>query len=273
MKTPAALLALWLIPAAAVAQDFGLDLTDEPTPAPAEDAPTAPSTPRAADSDAGAAPSAPGRAPLSRPPNPQAEAEITRADRVRSIQRKIYLKKGRFELMPHLLYSVNDPYYSKAGVGLSANYFLADTLAVGLRGAWMAVLPSEDVRLAKRTFQSRIYYSVPQWAAMADLQWSPVYGKIAVGNSILHFDGYVVGGAGAVVTETSQNIGPRLAADLGAGMRFVARDFLAVNAGVLNTSFVDQPTGTLKAATQNVLTLSVGVSLFLPLKSTGRESE
>ena len=270
MKTPAALLALWLLPAAALAQDFGLDLTDDSPPPPAEEPPAPPPTPAPAPVEGeGAA-----RAPVAAKAAPAgSELEITQADRVRSIQRKVYLKKGRFELMPHALYSVNDPYYSKTGVGLAANYFLADTLAVGLRGTWMAVLPSDDVRTAKRNFQSRIFYSVPQWAAMADVQWSPVYGKIAVGNSILHFDGYLVGGAGVVYTETSATRGLNVAADLGAGLRFVAKDFLAVNAGVVNTSYVDQPTGTLKAATQNVLTLSAGVSLFLPLKSTGRESE
>jgi outer membrane beta-barrel protein len=272
LKTPAVWLALWLLPAAALAQDFGLDLTDDSPPPPAEETPAPPPPRNAAVADP--AESAP-RAPITAkgPPSAGSELEITQADRVRSIQRKVYLKKGRFELMPHALYSVNDPYYSKTGVGLAANYFLADTLAVGLRGAWMTVLPSDDVRTAKRNFQSRIFYSVPQYAVMANVQWSPVYGKIAVGNSILHFDGYLLGGAGVLGTETSATRGLNVAADLGAGLRFVARDFLAVNAGVVNTSYVDQPTGTLKAATQNILTLSAGVSVFLPLKSTGRESE
>jgi outer membrane beta-barrel protein len=271
LKTPAALLALWLLPAAALAQDLGLDLTDDSPPPPAEETP-APPPPRAPAADAAApAPRAP--IPAKAAPPAASELEVTQADRVRSIQRKVYLKKGRFELMPHALYSINDPYYSKAGVGLAANYFLADTLALGLRGAWMAVLPSDDVRTAKRNFQSRIFYSVPQYAVMANIQWSPVYGKISVGNSILHFDGYLLGGAGVVGTESSATRGLNVAADLGAGLRFVAKDFLAVNAGVVNTSYVDQPTGTLKAATQNILTLSAGVSVFLPLKSTGREAE
>ena len=46
------------------------------------------------------------------------------------------------------------------------------------------------------TFQSRIFYSVPQWSAMGDVEWSPLYGKVAFFNSILHFDGYLLGGAG-----------------------------------------------------------------------------
>jgi hypothetical protein len=42
---------------------------------------------------------------------------------------------------------------------------------------------------------------------------------------------------------------------------------------LINTSYVDIPTGTTEAITQNVMLLNVGVSLFVPLKSTGRESE
>jgi len=56
-------------------------------------------------------------------------------------------------------------------------------------------------------------------------------------------------------------------------MRFVAQDYLAVNVALINTSFVDQPLGSSKGAIQNVMTLNAGISLFLPFKSTGRDSE
>jgi outer membrane beta-barrel protein len=189
------------------------------------------------------------------------------------VQRKVYLKKKRFEISPAVSYSVNDPYYSKAGISVRAGYFLADSLSLGARGAWLNVIPSDDVSIAKRNFQSRIFFSVPQWAVMSSVEWSPVYGKIAIFNSILHFDGYLTGGPGIVKTETSEKIGFAPAVDLGVGLRFVAKDFLAVNASLINTNYVDQPTGTTKGATQNILTLNAGISLFFPLKSTGRESE
>ena len=118
------------------------------------------------------------------------------------------------------------------------------------------------MRIAKRAFQSRIFHSVPQWAAMADVEWSPLYGKVAFLNSILHFDGYLLGGAGVVNTETSSLDGRTAAsasrADLGLGMRFVAKDFLAVNVALINTSYVDQPLGTSKGAIQNLMTINAG---------------
>lgn len=203
------------------------------------------------------------------------EREITQEDRVKSVQNKVYLKKGRFELAPFVSFSVNDPYYSKFGAAIRGAYYLADTLALSLRGNFYQVLPTDDVRTAKRVFQSQIYYSEPQWSGMADVEWSPLYGKVAWYNSILHFDAYLLAGAGVVYTATSalDGRGPNVAADLGVGARFVAMDYLAVNVALINTSYVDQPVGTTKSAMQNLMTVNAGISLFFPFKSTGRESE
>ena len=78
-----------------------------------------------------------------------------------------------------------------------------------------------------------------------------------------------------VQTETSslQGRGLNIGADLGLGMRFVAKDFLAVNVALINTSYVDQPLGSSKGAIQNIMTLNAGISLFLPFSSTGRDAE
>jgi outer membrane beta-barrel protein len=273
-RLQATLLALCLWPALALAQDpgMGLDLTqddankppEEQTETPPETTPTAEPPPTPAASTAAPA------------PEPEVlPTDITNEDRVKSVQRKVYLKKGRFELTPLVSVSVNDPYYSKFGASVRGAYYFADTLAISARATVMQVLPSDDVRTAKRAFQSRIYHSVPQWSGMADVEWAPLYGKVAFLNSILHFDGYLLSGAGVVKTETSSLEGRSISigADLGLGMRFVAKDFLAVNVALINTSYVDQPLGTSKGAVQNLMTINAGISLFFPLRSTGRESE
>ncbi len=206
------------------------------------------------------------------------ERDIIQEDRVKSVQRKVYLKKHRFELAPSVSTSINDPYYAKYALNVRGAYYLADTLAFAARFSWMGVFgasvyPNDDVRTAKRNFQSRIFFSVPQWSTMGDLEWSPLYGKVAIFNSILHVDAYLLGGAGVVQTETSAQRGLNPAVDLGIGMRFVAKDFLAVNVALINTTYVDQPAGTTKGAIQNLMMLGAGLSVFLPFKSTGREAE
>lgn len=275
LNRPTLLLALSLMwPALAPAQTqegMGLDLTEdsqakppEANPAPPPDEEARPATPPAATP----AKDVPVEAlmPLT---------DITQDDRVKSVQRKVYLKKNRLEISPFVSISVNDPFYSKFGGSLRAAWYLSDTLAISARGSLIQVLPSDDVRTAKRTFNAKIYNSVPTWSAMGDLEWAPLYGKVSFLNSILHFDGYLLGGMGVVRTETSAlpDRGLNPAFDLGLGMRFVTKDYLAVNVALINTSYVDQPLGSSKGAIQNVMTLNAGISIFLPLKSTGRESE
>jgi outer membrane beta-barrel protein len=212
------------------------------------------------------------------------ERQLTQDDRVKSIQRKVFLKTHRFELLPTIFISVNDPYYSKWGGSVRGSYFLSDTLALSAHASVYQLLPTDDVRTAKATFQSRIFYSKPQWSMLGAVEWSAIYGKATIFNTILHFDGFILGGLGAVWSETSSTPldsnqpngpkrGPHPAAELGIGLRFMATDWFSVNIALINQSYVDQPAGSTKGSIQNILALNAGVSIFIPFHSTGRESE
>jgi outer membrane beta-barrel protein len=248
----------------------GLDLTDDKKP---EDKKPADKPPEAKPAPA----KTPDRKPVvNKEDLPPGERDITQEDRVKSVQRKLYLKRGRVELTPYVMVSVNDPYYSKFGGALRIAFYPADALAISVRGALMQVFPTDDVHVAKRDFHSKIFFSVPQWSVMADFEWSAMYGKVSFFNSILHLDAYVLGGAGVVRTETNNvtdaaPVNPGF--DLGVGIHFVAKDFFAVNVALINTSYVDQPAGTTKGGVQNVMAIFAGFSIFIPFKSTYREAE
>lgn len=258
MTSRSAVLVSLLIPVVAIAQEkFGLDLTKEDEKEKKEE---------------------PKQKPAEVPVNieqPITERDTTAEDRVKSVQRKVYLKKHRFELAPYVAVSLNDAYYSKFGLALRGAYYLSDTLALSARFTSMQVIATSDAPIAKSTFQSRIFPSYPEWSLMGDAEWSPIYGKISIFNSILHIDAYIVGGLGVVRTQTSAapGRGPNPAGDLGFGMRFVARDWLAVNVALIDTAYFDTPAGTTKGELQNMLMLNAGLSLFVPFKSTGREAE
>lgn len=206
---------------------------------------------------------------------PAVERDTTVDDRVKSVQRKLYLKRGRFELAPSFIINVNDAYYTKLGGAIRAAFYPHDSLAISARFSLMQTTPTDDVRTAKRNLNSRIFFSVPIWSAMGDIEWSPLYGKVAMFNSILHLDGYLLGGGGVVYTETSAAPGRTVnpAFDLGIGLRFVVKDFVAVNVALINTTYVDTPTGTTKGITQNLMMVNAGLSIFLPFKSTYKEDE
>jgi outer membrane beta-barrel protein len=212
------------------------------------------------------------------------EQALVEDDRVKSIQRKVFVKTHRFELLPTIFVSVNDPYYSKWGGALRGSFFLSDTLAVAVHASLYDLLPTDDVRTAKANFQSRIFYSVPKWSVLGAVEFSPIYGKATIFNSIIHFDGFLLGGLGAMWSDTSSTPldsknpsgptrGPHIAAEFGIGLRFMTTDWLSVNLALIDTTYVDQPAGTNKGSIQNILALNAGISLFFPFRSTGRESE
>lgn len=248
---------------------LGLDLTEEAQPAPQEE------TPPPADTTSSTTAAEGGATATTAPTATDimlGERDITQDDRVKSVQRKLYLKTHRFELTPMVTTSINDPFYLKWGGTLRAAWYPADTIAIVARGSLLQTIRTPEVRLAQSVLTATIYASQPRWMAMGDLEWSPIYGKVAIFNSILHFDLYLLGGLGVVNTATSELPG-RLAADVGGGLRFVAKDWLAITTSVINTAYVDAPGGTTKGATQNMLTVNLGVSVFLPFESTGKEAE
>ena len=119
---------------------------------------------------------------------------------------------------------------------------------------------------------------------LGTVEWSPIYGKATIFNSIIHFDGFILGGLGAMWTDTSStplnsanpsqgSRGPAIAGELGIGLRFMTTDWLSVNLALIDTAYVDQPAGTNKGSIQNILAINAGISVFFPFRSTGRESE
>jgi len=255
---------LAVAPLLAAAQPMpGVDLTDEPPrpspprPAPPPAAPAPPRPEPAAPDVLGTALGAPG------------ERDAALADRVKAVQRKGFLKRGRWELTLDLPASLNDAFYQKVGVGGRLAYHVHDSFAVALRGAYWWTLRTDHVREGQAAFQSQLLSSKPFAQAMVDGIWSPVYGKASwLGRSIVHFDLYLLAGLGAVWSDTSikpRQEGPHPAADLGAGIRFYPRDWLALEMGFTGTFYPDRPTVTAPSTMSRILAAHVGASVFWPL--------
>src|SRR5690606_36299345 len=100
---------------------------------------------------------------------PAVERDISQDDRVKSVQRKLYLKRNRVELAPYFVINVNDAYYTKMGFAGRVAFYPADSLAISARFTWMTTIKTDDVRTATRVLNSRIFHSEPMWTVMADL--------------------------------------------------------------------------------------------------------
>jgi outer membrane beta-barrel protein len=229
----------------------GLDLSKPPAPKPSEAA-----QPAAKDAKKPATGS------------PLAAQDPALGDKVKAVQKKGFLKRGRFEIAPTFAFSVNDAFYQKFGGGLRLAYSLQDSFALAVRGTYFTPYRTEYVRDGKLAFQSQLLSSQLYRQAMVDGVWSPIYGKAAfLEKSIVHFDVYLSAGFGLVWSATSfspRNEGPHLATDFGGGVRFYPKSWLAFELGLLATLYNDQPILSVPGTVQKVFVANVGFSFFLP---------
>ena len=256
------LLPLLLVPAAGLGQakeEPGIDLTQPKAPAarPAEPPPPSATAQRPAPRTREDAPLAPG------------ERDAAFEDRVKAVQRKGFLKRHRFELGLSFPGTVNDAFYQKVGVGAKLAYNFEDSFALALRGTYFWQLRSNHVREGNIAFSSQLLASQIYGQAMVDGIWSPVYGKVAwLGSRIVHFDAYLLAGAGAVWSATSaapRSEGPHIATDFGGGLRFYPADWLALDGGVIATFYPYQPNTAVPGTIQRIVAAHVGVTFFFPL--------
>ena len=250
----------------------GLDL-GAPSPKPAPPKPAAPPPPASTTEVQGLSLSADKAPPPKADAKPAAgnlfgERDVALGDRVKAVQRKGFLKRGRFEAAPILSLSVNDAYYQKLGGGLRLAYSLEDSFALAVRGTYYTPLRTDNVREGKQAFQSQLLTSQLYGSAMVDGVWSPIYGKASfLADSIVHFDLYLAAGFGAAWSATSaapRNEGPHLAAELGGGVRFYPYEWMAFELGLMATFYPDQPVVSVPATLQTVFVANVGGSCFFP---------
>ena len=262
---------LWLalaLPLAAAAQQVpGIDLSGpppekplEPRPPPAR--PAEPAQPKPGDA-LEAAVGVPG------------ERDTALEDRVKAVQRKGFLKRGRLQLTAFAAPSLNDAFYQKFGLGLRLAYNLADSFAIAASGTTYKigsrslVLRTDYVKEGVKAFNSQLLQSQPSYLAMVEGVWSPIYGKAAwLGKSIVHFDFYLVGGLGAVWSATSfapRDEGAHLAAEFGGGIRFYPMSYLALELTVTAVFYPDQKDLAVPGTLQKIISAGLGVSFLWPM--------
>jgi outer membrane beta-barrel protein len=196
------------------------------------------------------------------------EKDVALGDKVKAVQRKGFLKRNRLELAPIFAVSVNDAFFQKFGYGARLAYNLHDSFAIAARYARFTSYRTDNVREGKIAFQSQLLESSIDQQIMLGGVWSPIYGKASFrGKDIVHFDLFLQAGFGWVWTPTSgppRDLGPHLATDLGGGVRFYPKEWLAFELGLVATLYEDQPIALLPATTQKVFAANVGVSFFWP---------
>lgn len=199
-------------------------------------------------------------------------------DRIKSVQRKVFLKRGRFEIFPHFGLDLNDPFFQHFIVGGSVAYHFVDSLSLELRGGGVVGSVKQSAIRFVRQVTDSLLKDPPEFVAHADIDvtWAPFYGKISLfGESILHFDTYVSAGPGLFVLKgldreamNPDPMNPELstffspAINIGLGQRYFITDWLVVRVELRDYIFLDSRNG--QSDIQNLLILGFSVSGFIP---------
>lgn len=182
-----------------------------------------------------------------------------------TVQGKPRLVAGSFELAPQVAFSVNDRFTAHTGMLLSGIYHLKENVAVevtaggffwvddptgsgspGLRIGGRDTDMTIEIRQKERLAPELVQLYRLTWLTTADLQWSPVYGKVAVqGIQLGQFNLYLSVGAGltglqlenqqalgeyyALPGPFGDGLGPMsLTTTFGGGLRFYFGDWFGV---------------------------------------------
>lgn len=192
----------------------------------------------------------------------EAEGQKKLSDRIKSVQRKVFLKKGRVEVFPQFALDLNDPFFEHFIVGAAVGFHLVDSMSVEVRGgATIGKIKQSAIRFV-RTETDSLLKNPPEFKYHADLDflWAPFYGKISLfSEAILHFDTYLTAGPGIFGTDAGLNP----AANIGIGQRYFITDWLVARVEVRNYLFLDNRNG--ESDLQNLLVLGFALSGFFPM--------
>ncbi len=205
------------------------------------------------------------------------------ADRERptilTLQRKTFMKINRYEAGPHLGFVTNDPFLSVYMAGGSFAYHVTEVFGVEVSATYapFVVRKPITVQIVEEN-QVTPDISKIQFLANASAQYSPVYGKVAMGqNGIIMFDLFGTFGTGFVNTnddlEALQAEGEEFAVatdaqfhptlNYGGGFRVIFNEGLAVRIEARGMSYVE----TLESTTlemKNNMILQASASFFFP---------
>ena len=198
-----------------------------------------------------------------------------------TVPRRPILKYHRVELIPTYDVTINSPVIRHHGFGGIINFFLSETLNIGIEGTYY--IPQSLDHYFLRGLDDRVLPSVNKyvWSATFNFGYVPIYGKFALFNKwIFQWEAYVQAGIGV---QESQWI-PRDPANSSAtnydvlwhvdiGTRLFLTKWLALHAYLKDYMFVDkyEPTNRMGTKTpdgtsefvQNIV-FGVGIGMFLP---------
>jgi outer membrane beta-barrel protein len=174
---------------------------------------------------------------------------------------RLFVKQGRHEITGGGGYYASDLLSGTYIVGGSYSYHMTDETAVEFAG-WYTHANADIVRALEdqrgtvitNTYERQLF-------AESLLEWSPMYGKLRLGGSILHFDLHADIGVGVVDSKTSRGA----AGVLGFGIKLFVGQAVAFRIDARNRTFRQELLDERFLVNDSAVTASL--SLFLPFSN------
>ncbi|MBX2801369.1 MAG: outer membrane beta-barrel domain-containing protein [Myxococcales bacterium] len=201
---------------------------------------------------------------------------------IQTLQRKNFMKIGRYEFAPHIGFVTNDPFINRYLFGASVGYHITEVLGIEVEASYSPDLgqadwkPVTDQIITENQVTPDI--SKIQFYANGTFQFSPIYGKLAAGGGrIINFDIFGVFGGGvvntvddlvalqkeddAVAQATQVQFHPTI--NFGGGARVIFSESFAVRLEGRGLSYIEVLEGTTLEMKNNFMLLG-SASIFFP---------
>jgi outer membrane beta-barrel protein len=199
-----------------------------------------------------------------------------------------FLQKGRFELTPSVGLTIRDAFFSKYILSGSLTYHASESFGVMLRGGYSIVGVSSAVQkcltgpggvpVCSSPTMNDVDGIAPgniQGLAELNLQWSPLYGKIAlIAERVVHFNLYAIGGPAAVLYGGPRPAGASsgdtptwtVGGNVGIGMHFFINRWSTLRVELLDLIYQENVGvgGVQTTSLRNQLMFDLGVSFYFP---------
>jgi outer membrane beta-barrel protein len=215
------------------------------------------------------------------------EEETRKKRLIKTLQRKTFLKLGRFEATPHVAFVTNDPFLNRYIVGGGFAYHVTEIFAVEASLDVSPDLGQSDWKplTTQLVEENNVSPDISKLTLFGSLsfQYSPIYGKVAVaGRKIINFDIYGNFGMGATRTaddlEALQAVGdPKAIAtqfqthpttNFGGGLRIIFGENLAARVETRSLVYIETVNATTLEMKNNLI-LQGAVSFFFPNMRNG----
>ncbi len=183
---------------------------------------------------------------------------------VHAVERKHFLRRGRFEIAPLVGLSVNDPLTLHFAAGGDVRYHITDRWSVGAtyRKFFRTALPARSEVIDK--FGVFPEEHLRDFLAAVDVAWVPAIGKfVFFGAGLAHFDVALLAGGGVVRTFQPGAEGAwRPMGTLGVATRIALAQWLALEFSLRDFAYIESFRAGRRLV--NDVMLGAGLAFFLP---------